>query len=133
MGDYIKKTKKGITLIEVVVALAIFSIISVTLFSTVIGMKKVVSRQEEYVRLEMTCYDINAYYVKYGKSWYKYYFGNEVEKSKGYLTYDFKPTTDEACACYVIFFSENEIKCIASANNSETVFVENISLPIKKE
>lgn len=59
------KSKKGVTLIEVIVSIAIFSMISLALFSSIISMKKVVIRQEEYVRFEMICYDISAYCEKY--------------------------------------------------------------------
>lgn len=66
-----RKSKKGVTLIEVIVSIAIFSMISLALFSSVISMKKIIIRQEEYVRIEMVCYDISAYYEKYKASWPK--------------------------------------------------------------
>ena len=123
-----RKSKKGVTLIEVIVSIAIFSMISLALFSSVISMKKVIIRQEEYVRIEMVCYDISAYYEKYKASWPKEYF-NSKNNNIGYLTSDFIPTTDENIATYKIIFSENEIKCILSMDG-ETIYVENIDLPI---
>ena len=58
---YMKKTQKGVTLIEVIVAIAVFATISLALFSSVIIMKNVIKRQEEYIKIEMVCYDIKAY------------------------------------------------------------------------
>lgn len=91
-----KKTRKGLTLVEVIVAIAVFTIISLALFSSYLGMRKVVFRQEEYARLEMVCYDINYYWDKYGDEsndqsndqWYKKYFGPDANKNKGYLKYE---------------------------------------------
>ena len=123
-----RKSKKGVTLIEVIVSIAIFSMISLALFSSVISMKKIIIRQEEYVRIEMVCYDISAYYEKYKASWPKEYF-NSKNNNIGYLTSDLIPTTDENIATYKIIFSENEIKCILSMDG-ETIYVENIDLPI---
>ena len=72
-----KKTRKGLTLVEVIVAIAVFTIISLALFSSYLGMRKVVFRQEEYARLEMVCYDINYYWDKYGSDWAEKYFDND--------------------------------------------------------
>lgn len=69
-----KKTRKGLTLVEVIVAIAVFTIVSLALFSSYLGMRKVVFRQEEYARLEMVCYDINYYWDAYGEGWANVYF-----------------------------------------------------------
>ncbi len=87
-----KKTRKGITLVEVIVSIAVFTIISLALFSSIISMRKVVLRQEEYVRLEMVVHDINAYWDAYGDTWAEEYFeGNAIGKN-GYLDSECKPT-----------------------------------------
>ena len=62
-----KKTRKGLTLVEVIVSIAVFTIISLALFSTILSMNKVVKRQEEYVRLEMACQDIDYYWDACGE------------------------------------------------------------------
>lgn len=128
-NNYTNHSQKGITLVEVVVAIAIFSIISFTLLSSVIAMKKVIMRQEEYVKLEMVCYDISAYRNKYGDQWAKYYFGENI-KNVGYLTYDFESTSNQNEAKYKIIFSNNKIIAILSMDG-ETIFAENILLPIQ--
>ena len=132
-----KNTQKGVTLIEVIVSIAIFATISFTLFSSVIMMKKLVKRQEEYVKLEMVCYDIDAYYhlSKNEKTghWYELYF-EEISGCDnhymGYLSSDFKPTIHKNAA-YIVEFSSNKILSIYSADK-RTIYVENISLSGEK-
>ncbi len=105
-----KKTQKGVTLVEVIVAIAVFSIISLTLFSSIIAMKNVINRQEEYVKLEMVCYDIDAYWEKYENTWFAEYFGiNEYnpEMSVGYLDENFKPISSEQDASFLVESKES--------------------------
>ena len=129
----IRKKQKGVTLIDTIVAIAVFSIISLALFSSVVAMQKVVTRQEEYVKLEMLCHDISEYSERYPNDWYEIYFGEEAESSQlAYLTNDFKPTNEEEDARYIIEFSSDIIKSIRS-KDGENTFVENVKLPIKEE
>ncbi len=124
-------SKKGVTLVEILVAIAVFSIISLALFSSVFAMGNIISRQEEYVKLEMVCYDISFYREKYGSEWHTEYFTDiDTSASTGYLSSDFKPTTLEN-AVYIIEFTADEIISISAAD-SETVFIENVSLPIRR-
>ncbi len=129
----IRKKQKGVTLIETVVAIAVFSIISLAIFSSIIAMQRVIVRQEEYVKLEMICYDISAYFTRYPDDWYQIYFGEDVGNARiGYLTDDFKPTTELEKASYIVEFSPDAIKSIRSKNDEKT-FVENVKLPINEE
>lgn len=123
-----KKTTKGVTLVEVIVAIVVFSTVSFALFSSIIAMKKVVIRQEEYIRLEMTCYDISAYYEKYNKTWIEEYLG--TNQNIIYLTSNFSPTVNSEESVYKIIVSENAILSISSMDG-EDIYVENISLPIE--
>lgn len=133
-----KKTHKGVTLIEVLVSIAVFAIISLALFSSVIAMKNVIHRQEEYAKIEMVCYDMNAYYHLAEKnnspsSWYKLYFGyaSEENEKKGYLSSEFKPTTQENAA-YIVIFDENTIISITSIDK-QIIYVENVKLGVNRE
>ena len=85
-----KKTRKGLTLVEVIVSIAVFTIISLALFSTILSMNKVVKRQEEYVRLEMACQDIDYYWDVYGKSGgcFNSIFNIDGTNGQGYLKFD---------------------------------------------
>lgn len=66
--DHMKKSQKGLTLVEVIVSIAVLTIISLALFSSFLGMRRVTLRQEEYVRLEMVCYDLKYEWDMYGQT-----------------------------------------------------------------
>lgn len=105
-----KNTRKGLTLVEIIVAIAVFSIVSVAFFTSYVSMNKVVARQEEYVRFEMICYDINYYWDVYGESWHESYFvGGVASKiNNTYVAYfdkDFKPQSSNTNPVYKITFS----------------------------
>ena len=101
-----KKARKGLTLVEVLVSIALFSIILLSFTSINISMLTVTSRQEEYIRLEMVCYDINYYWDVYQGDWDDYYFDRQSDGIKGYLDAHFKPCSS-LNAHYVIDFTEN--------------------------
>ena len=118
-----KRSQKGVTLVEIIVAIAVFSIISLALFSSVFAMKNVVARQEEYVKLEMVCYDISAYY--------DYVEDGEII----YLTSDFKRTNSDKEASYKISIKVIEDKKLLTITNIDEniTFVENVQLPITND
>ena len=123
-----KKTQKGVTLVEVIVAIAVFAIISLALFSSVFAMKNVVARQEEYLKLEMVCQDIKANYKKDPNTWYGNYFkGYAVNDGKeGYLDAKFTPSTFDN-AVYLIKITDEGFFSIYSADE-KTMYVENVKL-----
>ena len=123
MVIYMNRSQKGVTLIEVLVSIAVFAIISLALFSSVIAMKNVITRQEEYVKLEMVCQDI----IFYGSKYY-YYFGDDFdnENNKGYLNKKFKPTNIND-ASYIVDFTEDGAMSIYGKDNNIT-YVENVKL-----
>ena len=87
-----KKARKGLTLVEVVVAIAVFAVISVVLITTYVSLARVNARQEEYTRLDMASHDMMAYFDAYGESWDEEYFlGFAVDAKYGYLNSDFEP------------------------------------------
>ena len=61
-----KKTQKGLTLVEVLVAITVLSITMFALLSTIVAMRKVVARQEEYVKIKMVCQSIYEAYCESG-------------------------------------------------------------------
>ena len=108
-----KKARKGLTLVEIIVAIAVFSIVSIAFFTSYVSMNKVVARQEEYTRFEMICYDINYYWDMYGNEgetpWDKMYFGSSIQERDGiytaYFDKDFEPQSGSSKAVYQITFS----------------------------
>ena len=124
---YMNRSKKGVTLIEVIVAIAVFAIISLALFSSVIAMKNVITRQEEYVKLEMVCQDIIFYGSEYDE-YFVYDFEDyfDKENNKGYLNKKFKPTNIND-ASYIVDFTEDGVMSIYGKGNNIT-YVENVKL-----
>ena len=142
-----KKTRKGLTLVEVIVSIAVFTIISLALFTSFLGMRKVVAKQEEYVRIEMVCYDINYYWDMYGdddlaeksdNDWYVKYFGdnatydNAKKEGVGYLQYKdgkFVPTADKSYYEIEYSIDDEGNLVIKKIHNTETdrVYVENVN------
>ena len=105
------RKQKGTTLVEVLVSITVFAIISVAMFSSLLAMRKVVARQEEYLRFDMICRDIDFYYDEYGKDWAKEYFKEYfpegmIEENTVYYYKNFQPMTDYADdAIYVLQYS----------------------------
>jgi len=95
------KTKKGTTLIEVLVAIAVFAVISVAMFSSLLVMRTTSARQEEYLRFEMICTDIAFYGDVHKRSWDKEYFSLPAPQDEGkiYFGYDFTPSTADKIYC----------------------------------
>ena len=124
-----KNTKKGLTLVEVLVAISVFTIIIFALFTSIAAMRKVVSRQEEAVRIKMACQDMNVYWEEYKNSstdWFKEYFG--VTDNKGYLTSNCKPTANPDEAYYTVTFDDKQTIKIVSSD--DRVLIENLQLPL---
>ena len=134
------RTRKGITLVEVIVAIAVFTIISLALFTSFLGMRKVVAKQEEYVRLEMVCYDIKYYWEQYGIGWDEVYFLNKYDDAKiiepnnnnlytAYLKYEDGKFAPDANGQYRVTYTmkDNEltIKSIYNTANKR-VYVEDV-------
>ena len=132
-----RKSKKGLTLVEVLVAISVLTIVIFALFSTIIAMRKVVARQEEYVKIKMVCQDIEAYCDKYGKDWADKYFEGEYETNnlKGYLTSNFEPTDDSNKAEYIISFVDNngEVNLSIKNKSKDRVIVSGFKISINKE
>ncbi|MBO5716169.1 MAG: prepilin-type N-terminal cleavage/methylation domain-containing protein [Clostridia bacterium] len=133
-----KKTKKGLTLVEVLVAITVLSIIVFALLSTLVAMRKVVARQEEYVKIKMVCQDIDAYWEKYKTTdWADDYFNGTTSNNRGYLTADFKPTSNITQGVYEISFSYDSNDQLVNLSiikeSDKKVLVSGLDFPLKKQ
>ena len=80
--------KKGETLVEVLVALAVFTVTCAAVFSCLLGIRRVAHRQEETVRFEMICRDI-GYFESRSLLENDYFAGKSVENNgKWTVSYD---------------------------------------------
>lgn len=95
------RSQKGTTLVEVLVAIAVFSIISTAMLSSLLVMRKTSARQEEYLRFEMICTDIAFYGDVHKRNWDKEYFSLPESQNEGeiYFDHDFSPSTTEQIYC----------------------------------
>ena len=110
-----KKTQKGLTLVEVLVSIAVFTIISLVMFSSLLAMTKVVALQEDYARIEMACRDMNSYWDMYGEDWDIKYFQLDSNSDVGYLKYQdgqLVPTNDDNSDFKVIYEYTDDNKLI---------------------
>lgn len=140
-----KKTKKGLTLVEVLVSVAVFAVVTLALTSTYIGMRNLSRRQEQYVRLEMVCYDINYYWDAYGEEWATHYLKsndvNEDVKKVGeeyhiFLNTEFKPASGGSKYTYRVIYSiENNELIIKLVETSakDRVYIKNLNCGKKGE
>lgn len=128
------QTRKGMTLVEVLVAIAVFSIISLALVTSYIGLINMVTLQDEYVRIEMVCHDINFHWDRYGSAWDDEYFrGNcdndDGDGGKGFLKYDndvMGPTTD-ASAPYTVEYNYVNSELIISIYTADREYVTDLN------
>ena len=89
-----KIRQKGSSLVEVLVGVVVFLFICSALFAAYLGMKKQSLYQEELVRFEIICRDIDAYYDAYGADWDVKYFAEYAEDGVVYFDYAFQPSLD---------------------------------------
>ena len=137
-----KKARKGLTLVEIIVAIAVFSIVSIAFFTSYVSMNKVVARQEEYTRFEMICYDINYYWDMYHYEWDDKYFDTDIsDDSNGtytaYFDKDFKPQYNKDGAVYQITYTYSGdqliIQKIVKITEKNKVIVENVNCDDSKQ
>ncbi len=80
--------KKGSTLVEVMVALAVLAIVSASLVAGYMSIDNVQLRQKEYLYFEGVCLDVDKFYDEYGvgadgMAWANVYFPNGVINAEG--------------------------------------------------
>ena len=107
------KTRKGVTLVEVLVSIAVFAIISVAMISCLLSLSLTVTKQEEYVRFDMILSDMKFYLEKQEDDWENEYFGSNHSKEDNgkttvYFTEDFKPTSNDKDKFYVMKYEYND-------------------------
>ena len=101
--------KKGLTLVEVMVATAIFTMTFAVCITLSLSSVKQEKRQRDYMTFESICYDINYYCNAYKIEWANKYFGDDINAPKAHyydITYKIVSNRDEAN--YELVYSYNE-------------------------
>lgn len=103
--------KKGLTLVEVMVATAIFTMTFAVCITLSLSSVKQEKRQRDYMTFESICYDINYYCNAYKSEWANKYFGDDINAPKAHyydITYKIVLNRDEAN--YELVYSYNDSK-----------------------
>lgn len=101
--------KKGLTLVEVMVATAIFTMTFAVCITLSLSSVKQEKRQRDYMTFESICYDINYYCNAYKSEWANKYFGDDINAPKSHyydITYKLVSNRDEAN--YELVYSYND-------------------------
>lgn len=101
--------KKGLTLVEVMVATAIFTMTFAVCITLSLSSVKQEKRQRDYMTFESICYDINYYCNAYKSEWANKYFGDDINAPKAHyydITYKLVSNKDEAN--YELVYSYND-------------------------
>ena len=90
--------RKAFTLVEVMVALAVFAIVIVGVTTTVIFVTRMEKRSEYFSHFETICLDIDKYSDEYGREWDLHYYGEKKDEGTIYYSssYGIVPTQVES-------------------------------------
>lgn len=101
--------KKGLTLVEVMVATAIFTMTFAVCITLSLSSVKQEKRQRDYMTFESICYDINYYCNAYKSEWANKYFGDDINAPKAhYYDITYKIVSNRDKANYELVYSYNE-------------------------
>lgn len=100
--------KKGTTLVEVVVSIAVFLIVFGGLVTSYFALNKMVLKQKEFVYFEAVCLDIHEYSNVYKKEWDKYYFNLDMAESNSVIYYDGNFNITKNISKYKLSYQYNE-------------------------
>ncbi len=112
--------KKGFSLVEVVVALAVFVVSLVAILSCYFLGVKAYQKQTEYLYFETICLDIDKVYDK-EEDWQVLYFGQE--KSEYYYNSDYQLVETEDKYTLSVINDDNNNLIISIYNNNDNYFV----------
>ena len=107
-----KKMQKGSTLVEVLVAMTVFLIICGAIFTSVHGIAKIISRQEEALRIDYLFSDIECFYNPDESTWvddYLVYLGAQTGASSIYLDSNLTYDKDANGGLYILEFSDDSV------------------------
>lgn len=133
------RSRKGMTLVEVLVSMVLFSLSFLAVTATVIYSRRETQRQKVQSEFMAICYDIDLYSTKYQRDWDINYFNDTTrntiihqetsteEGSAFFVYYDnsFQTTTDASSFSYLLRYSyatTNEMTVSISYASGSKVF-----------
>lgn len=128
--------KKGLTLVEVMVATAIFTMTFAVCITLSLSSVKQEKRQRDYMTFESICYDINYYCNAYKSEWANKYFGDDINAPKAhYYDITYKIVSNRDKANYELVYSYNESnELIVNVNDikNNRAIIENLNYGSKR-
>lgn len=122
--------RKGYTLVEVIVAFAIFAIVLAGITSTFAFTSKMQTLSDCYVHFETICLDIDTYSTTYGRSWDEHYYGERTDGTTIYYTDKYEVTASEEDARYSLsyeYVGEHELYVNVVDTDSGRVIIRNLN------
>ena len=123
------KARKAYTLVEVVVAFAVFMIILIGVTTTFTFSAKMQKRGENFVHFETICLDIDAYSDKYGRSWDLNYYGEKKDNATIYYSSAYERTTQDNAQFELSYYYtvSNELIVNVKDVNTKLKIIENLN------
>ena len=117
--------RKGYTLVEVIVAFAIFAIVLAGITSTFAFTSKMQTLSDCYVHFETICLDIDTYSTTYGRNWDLHYYGAQLDSATIYYNDKYEVTASEENARYSLsyeYVGDHELYVnVVDANSGRTI------------
>ena len=99
--------RKSFTLVEVMVALAVFARVIVGITTTVVFINKIEKRSEYFSHFETICLDIDKYSDEYGKEWDLHYYGEKKDAGIIYYSDSYEIVGSEEASKFTLSYSYN--------------------------
>ena len=122
--------RKSFTLVEVMVALAVFAIVIVGITTTVIFINKIEKRSEYFSHFETICLDIDKYSDEYGKEWDLHYYGEKKDEGTIYYSDNYEIVGSVEAAKFTLTYSYNssgQLIVNVSEKGKEKKIIENLN------
>ena len=117
--------RKGYTLVEVIVAFAIFAIVLTGVSATFTFTSKMETRNGYFIHFEAICADIDLDSDEYQREWDTYYYGIHGDDGTIYYSSDYQVVGGESAAKFVLTYSYDSddqlIVNVTEKNNNQVI------------
>lgn len=115
--------KKGFTLVEIVVSIALFSVMVGAIFSCYFLARNANIKHKEYLYFENICLEIDYFYDKYGTNWEKNYYGSDSKDDIYYYNNNYEKVDEKSKYELSFKYNENNEMILSIKNLDKNYFV----------